>query len=439
MSDLRRLPGASYRGSNALIVARRKLLKLEEPFLITFDKWGPGNFLYNWYSGLENPYIHTMQLRKEREGPFFHEFIVIRLKAGTYWRIDRRQLPKENTPLNCLYTEGVPAHDTVEQVTSLESTLYARSYCLVELEFNVDVHVGLIFVEFIVILQCGCSYTLQCYNCYFFAQALLFCTACGASDWAGAGEPKQGQKERSGPWKTPNAPVDFSKSRTLENSSRLATFKWNPPENFTHDWGQLSRLSNTLVHASPLLRHADHCNDCLESQSDHRQRSLSSEINRLKHELVEYWNGAYREVLDKAYLANHKKLVDSGVWRVVSENVAKEDCRQVVLDNLDDVRRKWEKYSQDRLKALIATVDDLLDPAEVCDHWYPDPDEWKSTWTCKDGGPVKAARADWEEETRAFMKSEIAQLETALEKQTIEAGNKAQQSDSHALIRSNSV
>ncbi|KAL5633639.1 hypothetical protein ACGC1H_003948 [Rhizoctonia solani] len=185
-----------------------------------------------------------------------------------------------------------------------------------------------------------------------------------------------------------------------------------------------------------MLRHADHCDYCLESQSNHRQRSLSSEINRLKHELVEYWNSAYREVLDKAYLANHRKLVECGVWNVVSENVAKEDCKKVVLDNLDDVRIKWEKYSEGRLEVLVATVDDLLDPAEVCDYWYPDPDEWKSTWTCKDGGPVKAAKVNWEEETKAFMKSEIAQLEKILEEQTIEAGYKAQKAAMLARLNS---
>ncbi|EUC56120.1 Wbp11 domain protein [Rhizoctonia solani AG-3 Rhs1AP] len=438
MSELRELPGVSYRGSNAFVVARRKLLNLKEPFRMSFDNWGPGNSLYDWYSGLENPYIHTMQLRKERESPFFHEFLVIRLSAGTYWRFDRRQKPDENTPLNSLYTDGVPAHDTIEQVTSLESPLYTRSDCVVQLEFKVNVHVGLVLrICRAIQNHIGARvYTIQRYNCYFFAQTLLFCTACGVSDWAGAGEPKQGENERGGPWKTPNGAVDFSKAHTLENGTRLATFKWNPTENFTYDWGQLSRLSNTLIHASPMLRHADHCNHCLESQSNHRQRSLSSEINRLKHELVEYWNNAYREVLDKAYLANHKKFVECGVWEVVSENVAREDSKNVVLDNLNEVRIKWEEYSEGRLEVLVATVDDLLDPAEVCDYWYPDPDEWKSTWTCKDGGPVQAARLNWEKETKAFMKSEIAQLEMALEEQTIEAGDKAQKAAMVARINS---
>lgn len=172
---------------------------------------------------------------------------------------------------------------------------------------------------------------------------------------------------------------------SLNNSSCLAAFKWGCKDNFNHDWGQLSRLSNALVHSSPLLRHADHCNYCLESQSIHRQRSLSSEINRLKHELIEHWNGTYRELLEDIYCTNHKNFVESGVWRIIERNPSEENSRAVVKKNLDTIRTKWEDYSRQRFKALTTTVHDLLDTAEVCDEWYPDPDEWRSTWTCKDG------------------------------------------------------
>ncbi|KAG8725852.1 hypothetical protein FRC11_001347, partial [Ceratobasidium sp. 423] len=69
-------------------------------------------------------------------------------------------------------------------------------------------------------------------------------------------------------------------------------------------------------------------------------------------------------------------------------NIAGEDCKQVILDNLEDVQEIWEKYSKMRLKKLVATVHDLLKPMEVCDAWYPDPDEWKSTWACKDSEDI---------------------------------------------------
>ncbi|CUA71493.1 Cycloartenol synthase [Glycyrrhiza glabra] [Rhizoctonia solani] len=438
MPNLRRIPGALYRGANAFIVARTKLLNIKDPFQITFDGWGPVNPLYNWYTELANPYIHTMQLRKERESPFFHEFIAIRLRGDTYWRIDRRYLPDEGTPLNCIYTDGVPAHDTIEQVTSLESTLYASSDCLVELEFNVDVHVGLVLriCHAIQNHKSAKVFTLQRYNCYFFAQTVLLCTACGVSDWAGTGESRQGEREQRGPWKTPNAPVDFSKPHTLGNYSRLASFKWDSTESFTYDWSQLFKLSDDLVHASPMHRHANHCSYCLESRSDHQQPNLSSEVNRLKHDFVEYWNTAYREVLYKAYLANHRKLVESGVWGVVSENMAKEDCLRVVLDNLEGISSEWKTYSQGRFKELIAALDDLLDPNEPCGAWNPDPNEWKSICAWKAGGLAEVAKASWERGMEVFMASEITQLENSLKEQILEADYKAQQAAMMARLNS---
>ncbi|GAB1518691.1 hypothetical protein RhiTH_001755 [Rhizoctonia solani] len=118
MSRIRpdRLPGASYPSSNALIVAQRKVLRLQEPFNITFDGGKDSQPLTDWYNNhSNNPYIQTLQLRKERDGPFYHEFVVFRLRAGTYWRIDRRQLPDEEMPLDSIFRDGVTARDTMEQ------------------------------------------------------------------------------------------------------------------------------------------------------------------------------------------------------------------------------------------------------------------------------------------------------------------------------------
>ncbi|CAE6455846.1 unnamed protein product, partial [Rhizoctonia solani] len=263
---------------------------------------------------------------------------------------------------------------------------------------------------------------------------LIFCTACGISDWAGVGELKPGQ--RDGPWKSPNTPVDFSKPEAMENSGRLTNFKWRPNRTFTYEWNQLSALADPLIKSSSLLIHANRCDVCLESQLDHRQRSLSKQIDRLKQELVEYWNAIYREVLDQAYLQNHKRLVNSGVWGVVSKNVANDDCKEVVLKNLDNLRIEWKIYSRRKIEELVTIIEDLLNPDEVCDHWWPDPDEWKSTWTDKEVGSVGAEKAHWQKETTSFLELEISQLEKALEMQTIEAGHEAQRAAMLARIHS---
>ncbi|KAH7326918.1 hypothetical protein B0J17DRAFT_222542 [Rhizoctonia solani] len=432
-------PKASVRPSiNAVIKTVRKKGKIQE-LAMCFDSWTKENDTFNWYEERKQEadgrgrYIRTMHLRKERQRPFFHEFVVLHLDDDTFWRIDRRQLPDEQDPYGCIGESGITACDTIERVSGItnffeRNPITSSSNSMVELEFKkgIDVDVALVLriCRAIKNHKKAKFYTLQRYNCFFFAQALIMCTACGVSDWAGWGQSKG---ENNCPWRSPNSP--FTESSALfgmGNNDRLASFKWNPSDTFAHDWQKLSQFSNTLIHTSPLLRHADHCNYCLQSQTKHHQRSLSSEINRLKHRLVLYWNNAYRELLEKALLANYNTLVGSGVWGVVSRNIAHEDFENVFLANQDDIRESWKKHYQSEFETLVATTRDLIDPTEVCKAWYSDPDEWGSVWACKDGGPVKAAMNKWEQKTRDFFESEIIHLEEALKAQAIQASFDAQ-------------
>ncbi|KAH7326916.1 hypothetical protein B0J17DRAFT_222321 [Rhizoctonia solani] len=174
----------------------RKALSLKEAFELLFNNWGPGNEVFDWYTGLPNKSIHTIHLRKERKSPFYHEYITFRLRDDTYWRIDRRQFQDEPTPINCIYEPGVPAHDTIIQTTGLGSPLGrdpllgSASGCMIELEFKKDVDVGLVLriCRAIKAHPKAKVYTLQRYNSYFFAQTIIMCIACGVSNWGGWGE-----------------------------------------------------------------------------------------------------------------------------------------------------------------------------------------------------------------------------------------------------------
>ncbi|KAH7326919.1 hypothetical protein B0J17DRAFT_722842 [Rhizoctonia solani] len=429
LAELHRLPGAStYRVANALILGLRQALNLKSPFEISFQDWGPKNPVFDWYKSLQNPIIQTMHLRKERKAPFFHEFIVLRLRDGTFWRIDRRQLQDEPTPINCIHEPGVPAYDTIEQVTGmgsflgLDPLLAAASDCMIELEFKKDVDVGLVLriCRAIKMHDKAMFYTLQRYNCFFFAQTLLMCTACGASNWAGWGEITGGNNGQEGPWKSPNTSLD-EKWSEMDNVRRLAEFNWNPSDSFNHDWTVLSDQSNVVVQTTPVLRHADHCNYCLESQTFQRQRSLSSEISRLKHKLIEFWNKEYRQLLNEAYRMNHENFVNSGVWGIIKANSSKEVCQAMLPVQLADIRARWDEYFEEIRLELFATVGDMLDPKEPCEAWYPDPDEWGFEWNCKGGGPVKAAFEEWKQEFDTFFKEEFTNLKERLELQASRA------------------
>lgn len=183
-------PGASYRISNHLVLAKRQLLNLEDPVRIQFDSSGVMRpDLFDWYERHLGQFIDTVQLRKELESPFFHEYIVFSLREGGYFRIDRRQRPDENTPLDSIYKTGVEAHDTIEEVTSFDDALYCQSNCLIEIRFKADINMGVrLLLDLCQAIQAhprARVYTLQRYNCYFFAQTIALCIALRALELLG--------------------------------------------------------------------------------------------------------------------------------------------------------------------------------------------------------------------------------------------------------------
>ncbi|KAL5633178.1 hypothetical protein ACGC1H_003617 [Rhizoctonia solani] len=186
------LPGSTYRASNAYVKFKRHVLRLEDPVRIEFEQeWKEGNPLYDWYNRRSSHLIKTMQLRKERNAPFFHEYVVFELEGnGGYFRIDRRQLPEETLPLDCICEHGVEAFDTIEQVISLEDDSYSASDCLTMLT-SPTVQLEFVLRTVWAIHQNSHSrvYTLQRYNCYFFSQTVfLFAARSVSSDCGRLGQ-----------------------------------------------------------------------------------------------------------------------------------------------------------------------------------------------------------------------------------------------------------
>ncbi|KAL5633630.1 hypothetical protein ACGC1H_003944 [Rhizoctonia solani] len=183
-------PGVSVDLSGAARVAARRVRRLGKPVLIDFETEGSENELMAWYRGRADRLVRALQLRREREGPYFHQFVVFELKdGGGLFRIDRRLRPDEDAPLNSLKDDGIPAYDTIEPVIAWDDPLFPTSDCLISIEFKVDVYLALILKICRAIQRHPLAkvYTLQRYNCYFFAQTIIMWAACGAADWASTG------------------------------------------------------------------------------------------------------------------------------------------------------------------------------------------------------------------------------------------------------------
>ncbi|CAE7084550.1 unnamed protein product [Rhizoctonia solani] len=181
--SLNRAPGYSVDLTDALRIASRCARGLGGVTQIGADE------LAKWYNERPTKLVHAVQLRRERAGPYFHQFFAFKLEDGDMFRIDRRLRPDESAPQNSLSDEGIPAYDTIEPVVAWDDPLFVASDCLISIEFKVEVHLALILkvCQQIQAHQLSKVYTLQRYNCYFFAQTLILCLACGVSNWTGMG------------------------------------------------------------------------------------------------------------------------------------------------------------------------------------------------------------------------------------------------------------
>ncbi|KAG8729537.1 hypothetical protein FRC11_008516 [Ceratobasidium sp. 423] len=164
--------------SRGAIEWTKKALGLQTVLIDFGRKWEAKNPLFDWYEQHSNCTITRMQRRKERRGPFFHEYVVIELQGGNCYRIDRRPHGSADS-MGCAPIKGVAADDTIEQTPSLEYSLYCSegSDLLLDIEFHVPVQLQLLLHIFYAIhLHPKARAFSPLYNCYFFAQAIVYCT-----------------------------------------------------------------------------------------------------------------------------------------------------------------------------------------------------------------------------------------------------------------------
>ncbi|KAG9103422.1 hypothetical protein FRC06_010957 [Ceratobasidium sp. 370] len=152
------------------------------PVLLDFSSgWGKG-LVFDWYKRIRSTSVAKIQLRKEFEEPFRHEFILVHLERGGFCRLDRRGDP--NVPTQTLRSEGSEAYDTIHEVTELDK-IELTSECLVELRPN-----GTVDLLFILSICFSIRsdpktqrYTLQRFNCYFFSWTITSIVARHSVAW----------------------------------------------------------------------------------------------------------------------------------------------------------------------------------------------------------------------------------------------------------------
>ncbi|KAF9506878.1 hypothetical protein BS47DRAFT_369198 [Hydnum rufescens UP504] len=172
----------SLRPSSNVAITSSRSRRSAGPLLIQFGPDWRDNGIMDWY-GPRPTKIHTLQLRREKSEPFNHQYIVVILADDSILRLDRRG--DETKPVDAMTRDGTDSKDTIANVNSL-SDLDKTSSCLAELHYqgsDVDLS-SIIKVCFGIHRDHKAGrYTLQRFNCYFFAWTILVVTARQAMPW----------------------------------------------------------------------------------------------------------------------------------------------------------------------------------------------------------------------------------------------------------------
>ncbi|QRW01058.1 hypothetical protein RhiLY_00055 [Ceratobasidium sp. AG-Ba] len=162
--------------------------RLQAPHKVGYpDGWRTGP-TEEWYSGQQNKTFDYLEYRKEREAPFYHEFIVVRLTSDQVCRFDRRG--DVNTRANAFTFEGITAEDTAHVIHTSEpvyTNMIKESDSLLEMRFDKkqDLLTILGICYGVQKDDHTRAYTLTKYNCYFLCWVIITATARRMVDWPG--------------------------------------------------------------------------------------------------------------------------------------------------------------------------------------------------------------------------------------------------------------
>jgi len=139
----------------------------------TCRDWDDGP-IFDWYKGQTYTTISKLELRKERDH-FKHEYIVIYLDNGWLHRIERRPIRRAN--LEPISKEGCEAQDILTPIEDADlEVIRSETDAEITLEFgsNKPDLFNVIAVAVAIHLDPRTkNYTLQQYNCYFFARSIV--------------------------------------------------------------------------------------------------------------------------------------------------------------------------------------------------------------------------------------------------------------------------
>jgi len=160
-------------------------LPAEGPLRIEFPSgWGSGP-IFDWQKAQHSRLFVRLQLRKEHQKPYHHQFVVLTLDNEQFCRLDRKG-DDDAPPDDAIAPSGMFAKDTIEMLSPMQiKEILSTSAIVLELEFPQGEDISTILEICYVIQhdQQAKRFTLQRFNCYFFSFTIAMCLARRATAW----------------------------------------------------------------------------------------------------------------------------------------------------------------------------------------------------------------------------------------------------------------
>ncbi|KAG8741896.1 hypothetical protein FRC10_002309 [Ceratobasidium sp. 414] len=138
-----------------------------------------------WYKEQSCTRFQSLEHRKERSGRFRHEFVVLKLENDWICRIERMGDP--DASFNAIGHKGIVAHDVIQSFPPNKRSEACLETSDVVAEITFPRYLDLMNVLLICrAMQEGektCNYTLQVFNCYFFALTIQAALTRLVADW----------------------------------------------------------------------------------------------------------------------------------------------------------------------------------------------------------------------------------------------------------------
>ncbi|KAG8679338.1 hypothetical protein FRC09_019036, partial [Ceratobasidium sp. 395] len=161
----------------------------DRPFVMDFNSrwWHPDCPVVGWYNQqcVSITRFRSIEHRKDIEGPFFHQFLLLKLTDGTVCRVERTG---QGSHLDAIRDVGCTAKDLIQWFSQPDYEAFSARF---PSERIAEVGLGQEFDILDVLAVCysiqrtkACSrYTLQRYNCYFLCLTILVVLTRRAASW----------------------------------------------------------------------------------------------------------------------------------------------------------------------------------------------------------------------------------------------------------------